>query len=319
MTGWTELAAGLNPSANMAAREQQAWLVEQVRAGHSPPLEWFNVSTTWNGYVATFRVSNQVRVGDADDSVLPFVSAVTAQTLADDAGAVLSTPLLHDAIASQGYLISYVDDVYANVADLSARQMVDNSHAIDRKRPESGLWTVGKGWKPHAWYNNPAAAGLRNGANTGINYGAHTRKPVGAGGANPWRSVSLPAELRVWQPPGGRGKKWHSLWHGDISQKAPHLVARQVLLITPTGQASNVDVEELAGDAELWRLVSASGPLDSMRIPIEAATGGTPPPRPPPGGDVIPVGRPAGAGTGALALATFGAIGLGAFLWYAWA
>lgn len=324
MTSWAELSAKLPGSANMADPKWQAWIVSKWANGDYPALEWFPVVTRHGDFKATFTVSTQLRLGDAYDSVLPIVSAVTAQTAADMShNAVLPTALLMDHIADQGELISYVDDVYADVADLSAAQMVENSRRIDTVRrgrgAEVGLWTVGKTSVPHAWYNNPAAAGLRNGANTMINYGAHTTNAVGAAGGNPWRSVSLPSVLRVWQPPGGRGKLYHDLIHVDISQKAPNLVMRSVHVQGP-GVDEQMDIGVVAASAQLWPLVSSAGPMDSVRIPIEVVTGQAPPPPPRGGGlPTTPVSN-GGASARGPSRAALGVVALGltaAVVWYA--
>lgn len=318
MTAWSQLAQQLPASTNMATAGAQRWVLQQFAAGNIAPLEWETVQTFWSGYKATFLVSNQPRLGDSGDSVLPIVSAETAQKMADFGGYYLTTALLHDAIAEQGYLISYVDDVYADVADLSAGQMVANSRRIDQLAPPPGtLWTVGKGWKPHAWYNNPKASGLRNGENTGINYGAHTTHPARQHG--PWPSVSLPQQLRVWQPPGGRGELFHSLRHTDISQKSQHFVQPTAIVREPDGTTYKTDVAELAA-GELWHLVSSAGPMLSMRIPIDALNGALEPGHNVPsggGGRVTPVGTAGASSARSGAIVVVGALGLGALLWYA--
>jgi hypothetical protein len=156
--------------------------------------------------------------------------------------------------------------------------MVANSKKVDQiiaARSPREVWAIGKQWGVTPNYNPANRHRLKNGANTGINYGAGTFAPAGPDAAQPWPSVSRPANLRVWQPPGGTGKLWHDLDHVDISQKAPTVVQRQFLLTNhQNGFQRWEDLEDTAGDGELYRLVSALGPLSSMRIPIEDAPRG---------------------------------------------
>ncbi len=308
MPSWTELSAELPGTTNMWNAEAQAWVLAQFVASNTPGGDWFPVKVQHGDWIATFRVTNRARIGDEDDSVIPIVSADTAQRIADLYDAVLPTPKLYDHIADQGLLISYVSLPHRDVADISAEQMVANSRAIDEilDTNEYGLWEVGKSWVVHAWYNNPTAAGLRGGASTGINYGAGLVGPAGAGGANPWPSVSLPSDLRVWQPPGGRGNLWHDLRHVDISQKGPHLVHRSVQIQSPT-TTRTIDIEDLASDSELWPLVSSAGPLNSMRIPID---GGSQAPPTPSGG-----GKPGRETKAATAKVVAGAVVLAGIAW----
>jgi len=319
---WEQIAGELDPTANMF--HQQGWIVDHVRRGNISPLEWYPVTIydtrpqehagkeVWK---ATFRVSNRVLLGDAAGGFLPICSARASQEIADLLGGYVCTATLLDHIAEQGALVDYVRDAYAKVGDLSAANMLANcarfSEVLRKMGRPIGLWTGGKDWIPSRWYEDPKAAGLRNGINTGINYGAHTQAPVGPDGADPARSISLPQLLRVWQPPGGRGKLWHDLDHVDVSQKSPHVLHRAVDISGP-GMSATVDAAELAADPQAWRLISHDGPL-TLRIPLD----GRPNPKPPPGGGGGVAASSGGAG-GALAT-TLGAaggaaLGLGALL-----
>lgn len=297
---WSALTPALPPAANMAKQRWQDWILDQLGRGNHPPLEWFEVAVRsevdGRDVTAVFRISNRVRLGNAEDSVLPITSGTTAQDIADYFEAVVPTALLYDHIATQGDLISYVDLPARDVANLTAAQMVANSRAIDaRRKPGVRLYEAGKSTIADSRYNDPGPpgrtgpTGLRNGRDTMVNYGAGLKGPAGPGGKNPWRSVSLPGELRVWQPKGGTGKFWHTLRHVDISQKAPHIVSRQVAVYG--GKHSGAwDIEDLAAHRVMWKLVSDSGPITSMRIggsgstPGGAGAGGGPVPGPAAGG-----------------------------------
>lgn len=292
MPTFTELAAGIDPATNMATPKAQAWVLDQVRSGNHPELQWFNVARTVGEMTIFLVVSNRVRIGDESDSVIPLTSARTEQQIADHFSAYLATPTIFDAIADHADLVSYVSLQKRNVADLSFAQMVAGSREVDERysgRPD-GLREMAKSWMVSAWYNNPQASGLRAGANTGINYGAALRGPAGAGNKHPWPSVSLPGTLRVWQPPGGRGQLFHDLDHTDISQKAPHLVLGVATVKDGDGPPVSMLLEEVARHERYHVLVSSQGPLDSMRIPIAGGSspgggGGGP------GGGVTPVGN----------------------------
>jgi hypothetical protein len=288
MVAWSQLVQELGAPAGpseMATEARQRWIVDQVRK-ENYVADWRPITTRWGDWEAQIWVSTQpIRLGDETDSIIPIVSARTAQQIADALGGFVLTPRLYDALAVQGELIDYVRDHYHDVADISRAAMVSNSRKVDEliaaRGPSRELWAIGKQWVVTPNYNPANRHVLRNGANTGINYGAGTFAPAGPGGQQPWQSVSRPDLLRVWQPPGGTGKLWHDLDHVDISQKSPTVAQRRFLLTNrQTGFQNWEDLEDIAGDAELHRVVSALGPLSSLRIPIEDAPrggGGTSP------------------------------------------
>lgn len=292
MASWTELATELGPpptaaaarAFEMARPDVQAWIVEQIAEGHHPPLEWSTIRTRVGDLVATFRVTSQpVRLGSAADSVVPIVSARTAQAIAGHLDAVVVTPKIFDVMARQGTIVDYVNDTPGDVADISRAQMVANSRRFDElvaaQSAAAAPFVWGKQWPNYVWYNDPVAAGLTGGANTSINYGA----PV-EGVTTPYRSQTY-SDLWVWQPPGGRGELWHDFDHVDISQKGPYLVHRDVELtrVDDLDQAHDSWTEDIAAvlaDPEMYKLAANHGPIHSAWIPVPD---GGDPPRPPPG------------------------------------
>jgi len=327
VVSWASIAPSLGADSQRKMFDAQPWVLEQFRKGNHPPLEWWPVTVhDAAGNKATYRVTNPQRLGDSSDSVIPIVSAHTAEEIARWFRAFLPPATVLDHIAAEGELFDYVGQFYGRVADISAAQMVENSRKLDeliRATPrEVGLYTGGKFYIPHPWYNDPKASGLRNGADTAINYAAHTKSRAGAGGKAPWPSESLPELLRVWQPPGGRGDLWHDLKHVDVSQKAPHLLHPVAEVTTADGERREWDVEELARHPTLHKLISKTGPIKTLRLPI---TGGGTSWTPPAGGSstgggLIPMPPPKAGDGGAIdvlgASAGAAALGLGVLYWW---
>lgn len=173
------------------------------------------------------------------------VTAAEAQTIADDLGALLTTPKIEDLIYKHATV-----KIPPFPGDPAKKTAAQHSAEIDKALAggKGLVATVGKSWV------------LSNKLTTSkaMNYGWHTTiKPAQLG---PWPSISLPG-INVFQQPGTA----HNPQHEDYSQTL-RLVARKVLI---DGQVW--DLEVALRNPDVASLFSHEGVLSVTRQPF---TGG---------------------------------------------
>jgi hypothetical protein len=248
---WSELAQSF-PAEAGPARERA--IVEAVRAGYYITPQWAVRELARGPLVMTFLVATEpLRLGEPGDSVIPMVTAATAQTIADLLDARLPTPQLLDTAAATANCWIDFADLMGDVADTSTAAMERQSAKLDAAGCSDGdlVASTGKQWVISPGLLNPTA--LDYGKEAACNYGGHTRSPVGKDGKRPWPAQTV--DLRVWQPPGFR----HNCAHTDYSQLAPQLIGKLVQLSTPAG-TSQLLIDEVAINPTTAALVSNEGP-----------------------------------------------------------
>jgi hypothetical protein len=200
-----------------------------------------------------------LRLGEAGDSIVPMVTAQTAQAIADLLDARLPTAKLMDDVAARAKCFMEFADLMGDPDDMSTARMVDQSHRIDADRSGCSAAELvscpGKQWvvSPKL-YAHPST--LKWGKNTAANYGAFTMAPAGDENKRPWYAQTT-QQLRVWQPVGLA----HNIGHTDYSQVAPQLISKWCEV---DGKRELIDA--IAEHAWFAHLVSATGPL-AMRYP----------------------------------------------------
>jgi len=291
MASWADIAASFPAG---AGPQREAAIVEAVRAGHFVEPTWAQASVTEGDITITFEVMTQpLRIGDESDSVIPMVTAATAQTIADLLDARLPTSKLMDATADSSDCFIDFAGLIGDPADMSTARMVAQSRTIDSFLQTCGaghlVAPIGKQWIPSARLSHPEQF-PKTGKATACNYGGYTSAPAGPGNRQPWPAVSS-GNFRVWQPMGFA----HDVAHTDYSQLAPQLVGNRVRVKSPAGEV-DYPIDEVATNQDLAHLISVEGPINlhysflplCRSLEQGGACAGEPPP-PPPG---EPPGKP---------------------------
>ncbi|OGS00210.1 MAG: hypothetical protein A2V88_08355 [Elusimicrobia bacterium RBG_16_66_12] len=257
----------------MPGEAREARALRALMDGDGPVDHWWQLEIEGVDHVLSIAVGREPwRVGSGADSVQVAVSHYGAQRIVDAAGWTLGSARLHDAIVraatTWGAFIPAEQATAIQIwgpatkgAPAMTRAMVDASRYRD-ELGASGAFVAGpwKEWISDARLRQPA--GLPLGKKQGVNYGFWTPAPaVAPPTPGPRPSATIPA-LRVWQQPGLA----HDYWHSDYSQLLRPIWGQGWITGPRYPDGALVDLDTIATDAQLWRLVRHDGP-GSLRHP----------------------------------------------------
>lgn len=228
-------------------------ILQAIREGRAE-WHWATVTmgpVTFSVFADAFKV----------DGVRVAVSARTAQTVADNLGCILPTPLIEDLIYQQAEV-----RIPPFPGDVTERLAKDHSADIDKAlansskiiRPDTLVATVGKSWV------------LSNKATTdrAVNYGWHCERRR-AGGV-PVSPAFQSTDVKVIQSPSAA----HNLDHVDYSQTLRLVDARCQFDGPNLGLGVKTPVAELLQHRDWWVHISHEGPLRYIRQPGVVVTKG---------------------------------------------
>lgn len=269
LTG-SQIAATLGD--NIAQRE--AAILDYVRKGNFV-LEWVPMVVKEGPYTATFMVSaDSLRLGIPTDSFRVGVTAATEQKIADELGATMMTPKLHDELYKQSKLklSKTTTNDLANMSTMAVMKKI--SDTVDQKIADKLGWSLasikpmlgglfvsneGKYWVNSTWVSNQGpiqhyGKPPLTGTFASENYGFYEPGLVGTT-ATPMQGVG------VVQGPGHA----HDYFHTDYSQVVR--LARRNVNVCKDGVCRDVDIYQLAQDPELAPLVNHQRVAMNMRHP----------------------------------------------------
>lgn len=222
-----------------------------IREGRA---EW-HWATVKSGPVTLSVFADALKV----DGVRVSVSARTAQTVADNLGCILTTPLIEDLIYQQAEV-----RIPPFPGEVTERLAKDHSADIDKMlargaksiQPETLIATVGKSWV----LSNKATA------DRAVNYGWHCER--WRGGTVPVSRAFHATDVQVIQPPSTA----HNLEHVDYSQTL-RLVDAHCQFDGPNFFLGvKTPVASILQDPDGWVYISHEGPLKHIRQPGVAVT-----------------------------------------------